>query len=133
MNSRQKRKAFYAEHHDAPVQNHWVKTNEFGKIGDCGENKYSKAQKESKIKMRNLKNELIAFGLWHKHTGSSKHSKLKAAIRTYAPTYAAYSKVLAKAAEMSLKDNEMRAELGLDPIPQDSDTTEMVMPESPTE
>lgn len=120
MNSRQKRKAFYAEHHDAPVQNHWAKTNEFGKIGDCGENKYSKTQKESKIKMRSLKNELIALGLWHKHTGSQKPSKLRAALKQSTSMYQKYQTLV-----NNYMDNIKNADEFVE-------TPIVEMPESPT-
>lgn len=120
MNSRQKRKAFYAEHHEAPVQNHWVKTNEFGKIGDCGETKYSKAQKRNQIKMRNLKDELTAFGLWYKHTGSQKPSKLRAALKQSAFMYQKYQTLVS-----NYMDNIKNADEFVE-------TPVVEMPESPT-
>lgn len=99
LNSRQNRKAKYAEANEAPVKNHWVKTNEFGKIGDCGENNYSKAKLKNEIQMKNLKNDLKAFHLWYKHTGSQNAEKLRSAVKQRVNLYNNYKDIVANYAE----------------------------------
>lgn len=84
MNSRQKRKLLWDETHEAPMKTHWVKTSEFGVISKHRDNN----------SMKGILSEMRTYGLIGKHSGSSKPSKLKAALNRYRPIWDGYKHMI---------------------------------------
>lgn len=94
MNSRQKRKLLWDEIHEAPIKTHWVKTSEFGVI-----------PKHKNNSMKGILSEMRTYGLIGKHSGSSKPSKLEAALNRYRPIWAEYKHTI-DAANAMREDSE---------------------------